>query len=59
MTWETFTHLFLYKYFSSVARQAKQNEFLNLRQGDLSITKYEARFGDIARFPLILLSMIT
>ena len=35
MTWETFTRLFLDKYFSSVARQAKRNEFLNLCQGKL------------------------
>ena len=52
MTWETFTRLFLDKYFSSVARQAKRNEFLNLRQGDLSVTEYEARFGDLARFAI-------
>ena len=52
MTWETFTRLFLDKYFSSVARQTKRNEFLNLRQGDLSVAEYEARFGDLSRFAL-------
>ena len=37
---------------SSVARQAKQNEFLNLRQRDLSVAEYEARFGDLAHFAI-------
>ena len=52
ITWEIFTRLFLDKYFSSVARQAKRNEFLNLCQGDLSVTEYEAHFGDLACFAL-------
>ena len=50
LTWDTFTRIFLDKYFPPVARNAKRTKFLNLRQGDISITDYEACFGDLARF---------
>ena len=45
MTWDTFTQIFLDKYFSPIARQAKRTEFLNLRQGEMSVTDYEHVFG--------------
>ena len=50
MTWDAFTQIFLDKYFSPIARQAKRIEFLNLRQGEMSVTDYESCFGDLAHF---------
>ena len=46
----TFEHLFLKKYFSDHTRNVKRVEFLSFQQGDLSVTDFEAHFGDLARF---------
>ena len=38
------------KYFPDTARHAKAQEFLELKQGTMSVIKYVARFTDLARF---------
>ena len=50
MTWDTFTWIFLDKYFPPIFRNAKRTEFLNLCQGEMSVTDHEACFGGLARF---------
>ena len=50
MTWGTFEHLFLEKYFLDHVRNSKRVEFLSLQQGDLSVVDFQACFGDLARF---------
>ena len=50
MTWDTFTRIFLDKYFPPVARNAKRIEFLNLRQDEMFVIDDEACLGDLARF---------
>ena len=50
MTWDDFRRLFMGKYFSASARHAKAREFLELRQGTMTVLKYVARFTELARF---------
>ena len=50
MTWKEFHTLFMGKYFSSTARHAKAQEFLELKQGKMIVIEYVARFLELARF---------
>ena len=50
MTWAEFHWLFMSKYFSATARNAKAQEFLELRQGTMTVMEYMARFIELARF---------
>ena len=38
------------KYFSDTARSAKAQEFLELKQGTMTVMEYVARFTELARF---------
>ena len=50
MTWAEFHDLFMGKYFSTTTRHAKAQEFLELRQGTLTVMEYVAKFTELARF---------
>ena len=50
MTWAEFQELFTGKYFPETARHAKAQEFLELKQGAMTVMDYVARFTEIARF---------
>ena len=50
MTWTGFQELFMGKYFPETARHAKAQEFLELKQGAMTVMDYVARFTDLARF---------
>ena len=50
MTWAKFHELFMGKYFSATARQAKAQEFLDLRQGTMTVLEYVARFTELTHF---------
>ena len=50
MTWEEFRGLFMEKYFSASARHTKAREFLELRQGTMTVLEYMAKFIELARF---------
>ena len=50
MTWAEFHDLFMGKYFSDTARHAKAQEFLELKQGTMTVIEYMARFKELARF---------
>ena len=50
MTWAEFQELFMGKYFPETARHAKAQEFLELRQGAMTVMDYVARFMELARF---------
>ena len=50
MTWDDFRRLFMGKYFPAYARHAKAREFLELRQGTMTVLEYVARFTELARF---------
>ena len=44
MTWAEFHGLFMSKYFATTARHSKTQEFLELRQGTMTVMEYMARF---------------
>ena len=50
LTWEEFKELFMGNYFPATARRAKAKEFLELRQGTMSVLEYVAKFTELARF---------
>ena len=50
MTWAKFHELFMGKYFSATTRHAKAQEFLELRQGTMTVMEYVAKFTKLARF---------
>ena len=50
MTWAEFQELFMGKYFPNTARHVKSQEFLELKQGTMTVTDYVARFTELTRF---------
>ena len=50
MTWAEFHDLFMGKYFPDTAHHAKAQEFLELKQGTMTVIEYVARFTELARF---------
>ena len=50
MTWEEFHKLSMGKYFSAFARHEKATEFLELKQGAMTILEYMAKFTELALF---------
>ena len=50
MTWVDFRELFISKFFLVSAMHVKDREFLDLRQGDVTVLEYVARFPELARF---------
>ena len=50
MTWEEFQELFMGKYFPDTARHAKAQEFLELKQGTMTVKDYVARFTELVHF---------
>ena len=49
MTWAEFHDLFMGKYFPDTARHAKAQEFLELKQGIMTVLEYVAGFTELAR----------
>ena len=50
MTWAEFQELFMGKYFPETARHAKAQQFLELKQGAMTMMDYVDRFTELARF---------
>ena len=50
MTWVEFHELFIGKYFPAIARHAKAEEFLELKQETMTVMEYVAKFKELARF---------
>ena len=50
MTWAEFHDLFIRKYFPDTACHAKAQEFLELKQGTMTVLDFVARFTELARF---------
>uniref|UniRef100_A0A2N9F3X1 Retrotransposon gag domain-containing protein n=1 Tax=Fagus sylvatica TaxID=28930 RepID=A0A2N9F3X1_FAGSY len=49
-TWETFKAAFYEKYFPKSVRFQKENEFIKLQQGSMTVSQYEAEFAKLAKF---------
>ncbi|XP_074356502.1 uncharacterized protein LOC141696231 [Apium graveolens] len=50
VNWDRFTDLFLEKYFPRYMKNQMVIKFLKLKQGNLLVTDYEAKFTELARF---------
>ena len=50
MTWREFQDLFMDKFFPASARHAKAREFLELKQGSMTVLEYVAKFTELERF---------
>ena len=50
MTWGEFRELFMNKFFLASTRHAKAREFLELKQGNMTVLEYVAKFIELARF---------
>ncbi|XP_056162981.1 uncharacterized protein LOC130136741 [Syzygium oleosum] len=48
--WGAFVEAFYNKYFSDCAREQKMNEFQRLRQNQLTVDQYEARFAELSQY---------
>ncbi|XP_022857170.1 uncharacterized protein LOC111378233 [Olea europaea var. sylvestris] len=51
MTWERFKELFRNKYFTAPVRAMKMNEFIQLRQGGMTVGEYICKFEQLSRNP--------
>ena len=49
MTWGEFRELFMDKFFLTSARHAKSWEFLELKQGSITVLEYVPKFTKLAR----------
>lgn len=50
VTWERFKQLFLEKYFPRFMRTQMDLKFLELKQNNMSVADYEAKFTELSRF---------
>ena len=50
MTWAEFHEIFMGKYFPATARHAKAQEFLELKQGTMTLMEYVDKFIELACF---------
>ncbi|GMN57670.1 hypothetical protein TIFTF001_026775 [Ficus carica] len=50
MTWERFREIFETKYFTAATRKEKKNEFINLKQGSMSVDEYIRKFEELSRY---------
>ena len=50
ITWAEFHELFMGKYFPATTRHAKTQEFLELKQGTMTVIEYMAKFTELAHF---------
>ncbi|KAL5549569.1 hypothetical protein UlMin_004800 [Ulmus minor] len=49
MTWDEFIVEFNQKYYNRMAMRAQQNEFINIKQGNMSVTEVVRKFDQLAR----------
>ena len=50
ITWERFSRLFLDKYFPRFMENQMEIKFLELKQNNLSVAEYEAKFTELSSF---------
>ncbi|WMV09365.1 hypothetical protein MTR67_002750 [Solanum verrucosum] len=49
-TWDSFTEAFIDHYLPREIRDGRVDQFLNLRQGSMSVQEYGLRFDSLARY---------
>ncbi|XP_048128413.1 uncharacterized protein LOC125312839 [Rhodamnia argentea] len=52
LVWNAFVEAFNGKCFSDCAGEQKMNEFMRLRQNQMSVDRYEAKFAELSRYAL-------
>jgi len=50
VTWEVFKRVFLEKYFHEDVRNKKKMDFLDFKQGNMTMAKYAAKFEELVRY---------
>ncbi|XP_050935188.1 uncharacterized protein LOC127143928 [Cucumis melo] len=50
LDWQTFRGIFEEKYYPTTYCEAKRDEFLELKQGSLSVAKYERKYTELSRY---------
>ncbi|XP_069146574.1 uncharacterized protein [Solanum lycopersicum] len=50
ITWDSFSESFLSKFFPIELREAKSQEFMNLRQGNMTVQEYGLKFNQLSRY---------
>ena len=50
MTWEEFREIFMGKYFLVSARHVKAQDFLELKQGTMTVLEYVGKLTELSRF---------
>ena len=49
ITWDCFSETFLDRFFPIELREAKAQQFMNLRQGNMTVEEYELKFNKLSR----------
>ena len=52
ITWELFKTTFLERFFPREMREAKVEEFINLKQGSMTVREYSLKFVKISRYTI-------
>ena len=50
MTWDVFNRVFLEKYFPKDIRNKKEMKFLELKQGNMTVAEYAAKFKELVKY---------
>ncbi|GKV36288.1 hypothetical protein SLEP1_g44436 [Rubroshorea leprosula] len=50
VTWDKFVQAFYQKYFSAAVLERKELEFMNLKQDDITVDEYQAKFSSLMKF---------
>ena len=50
VTWELFKTTFLERFFPRDMREAKVEEFINLKQGSMTVKEYSLKFVKLSRY---------
>ena len=56
VTWEIFKRAFIYRFFPRELREAKAEEFINIRQGGMSVLDYSLKFTKLSKYDPSLVS---
>ena len=56
LAWDQFKEVFFKTYFPRSMRSPKESEFIQLRQGFMTVAEYETKFTQLSRFASKLIS---
>ncbi|XP_016901385.1 uncharacterized protein LOC107991239 [Cucumis melo] len=56
LDWQTFRGIFEEKYYPTTYCEAKRDEFLELKQGSLSMVEYERKYTELSRYAKVIVA---